>query len=323
MRELSLFTGAGGGLLGTHCLLGWRSAGYVEINDYCQRVIQQRIGDGLLDDAPIFGDIRAFIDQGYAERYRGMVDVVSAGFPCQPFSVAGRRRGERDKRNMWPQTIECVRVVRPQFVFLENVPGLQANQKTKVSIQWIVDTLFGRVRMRIEEVFGLPSYFGRILRDLAESGYDARWLCLSAAELGAPHFRRRLWIVAYTSEFRCQGIEGKPQGLGFVSNADSLCFKTGNDTARREEGANANWSSKRAGLGDSTSERLSQWKGESENQREEQPAFIRTNWWESEPGLGRVAHGVADRVDRLTAIGNGQVPIVAATAWLLLAEELI
>jgi DNA (cytosine-5)-methyltransferase 1 len=79
--ELSLFSGAGGGLLGTK-LLGWRCAGYVENDDYCQRVLAGRIEGGIFDRAPIFRDIRAFLGQGFAERYRGLVDVLTAGFPC-------------------------------------------------------------------------------------------------------------------------------------------------------------------------------------------------------------------------------------------------
>lgn len=166
MRELSLFSGAGGGLLGTH-LLGWKPIGYVEFNDYCQRVIRQRIIDGFLPNAPIFGDIRAFISDGYAAGYQGLVDVISGGFPCQPFSAAGKRLGADDPRNMWPATIECVRIIRPRYVFLENVAGLVTS-----------------------------GYLGTILGDLAESGFDCRWKILSAAELGAPHKRDRLWIVA-------------------------------------------------------------------------------------------------------------------------------
>lgn len=80
LKELSLFSGAGGGLLAGR-LLGWRTIGYVEFNDYCQRVIQQRIADGFLDDAPIFGDVREFKKGGYAEAYAGYVDVISGGFP--------------------------------------------------------------------------------------------------------------------------------------------------------------------------------------------------------------------------------------------------
>jgi len=183
MRELSLFSGAGGGLLGTK-LLGWETVGYVEWEEYCQKIIAQRIKDGIFDNAPIHGDIRAFIDEGYAEAYQGMVDVVTAGFPCQPFSVAGKQRGIDDERNKWPETLECIRIVRPRFVFLENVPGLLA---------------------------GSHGYFGHILRELAESGYNARWRVLSAAEVGAPHKRDRLWILAYS---RCEyGHEGDSTGM--------------------------------------------------------------------------------------------------------------
>ena len=168
MNELSLFTGIGGGVLGTK-LLGWRTVGYVEINEYCQKIISQRIKDGIFDDAPIFGDIREFIDQGYAAAYQGLVDVITAGFPCQPFSLAGSKRGQHDDRNLWPETIEVVRQVEPRYVFLENVPGLLSFE-----------------------------YFGTILGDLSESGYDARWKTISAAEVGAPHRRDRVWIVAHS-----------------------------------------------------------------------------------------------------------------------------
>jgi DNA (cytosine-5)-methyltransferase 1 len=172
MRELSLFSGAGGGLLGTH-LLGWRPVGYVEIDDYCQRVIAARIRDGILPAAPIFGDVKAFNCDGYAAAYSGLVDVVTGGFPCQPFSLAGKRQGAADERNGWPATIECLRVVRPEWALLENVPGLLTS-----------------------------GYFGTILGDLAESGFDCRWRILSAAEVGAPHRRDRLWIVAHNDDNR-------------------------------------------------------------------------------------------------------------------------
>ena len=172
MRELSLFSGAGGGLLGT-MLLGWRPIGYVEWDDYCQRVLRARIDDGYLPAAQIFGDIRAFVSDGYAASYTGLVDVVTGGFPCQPFSTAGKRAGADDPRNMWPATLDVIRVVRPRYCFLENVPGLLSS-----------------------------GYFGTILGDLAESGYDVRWRVLSAAEVGAPHQRDRLFIVANTASVR-------------------------------------------------------------------------------------------------------------------------
>jgi len=166
MNELSLFSGAGGGLLGTK-LLGWNPIGYVEWDDYCQRVIAARIKDGLLPNAPIFGDIKTFISEGYAASYQGLVDVVTGGFPCQPFSVAGKQKGADDERNMWPATATVVGIVKPRFVLLENVPGVR-------------------------------TYLPVVVRDLRRLGYEvSRPLVLGADDVGAPHGRKRAWIVAY------------------------------------------------------------------------------------------------------------------------------
>jgi len=175
MRELSLFSGAGGGLLGTHCLLGWQTVGYVEINDYCQRVIAQRIKDGYLDEAPIFGDIKTFISEGYARAYKDLVDVISAGVPCQPASYAGQRRGADDERWLWPETVRCIDIIRPQGFLLENPPGI----------------------LSVFDPDGRPE-IGRILRDLAEIGFHPRWDGIPASALGAPHERDRIWFVADT-----------------------------------------------------------------------------------------------------------------------------
>jgi len=183
MRELSLFTGAGGGLLGSK-LLGWETIGYVEINEYCQQVIAQRIKDGHLPAAPIFTDVREFVESGSAREYRGFADVVTGGVPCQPFSVAGKRAGSGDERNLWPATLDAIRAVRPRYAFLENVPGLLSAQELGVG-DGSVDS--GR-------------YFGTILRELADCGYDARWRVLSAADVGANHLRKRLWVVATDTE---------------------------------------------------------------------------------------------------------------------------
>lgn len=207
MNELSLFTGAGGGLLATHTL-GWMPVGYVEYDDYCQRVLAQRIRDGILEDAPIYSDIRAFIREGYAAAHKGMVDVISAGFPCQPFSVAGKGEAENDPRNMWPPTIECIRIIRPLYAELENVPGLlSAGQALAlVALEKIRQFgLFGagdnkpgvgRFLRFVLKVVG-PRYLGRVLGDLAEAGYDARWCVLGADDAGANHRRKRLWIWAW------------------------------------------------------------------------------------------------------------------------------
>ena len=305
MRELSLFSGAGGGLLGTK-LLGWKHCGYVEFNDYCQRVIRQRILDGILENAPIFGDIRTFINEGYAASYQGMVDVVTAGFPCQPFSVAGKQQGETDSRNMWPETLAVIRAVRPRYALLENVPGLLAHE-----------------------------YARRIFGDLAESGFDARWRLLSAAEMGAPHKRDRVWIYCYANKY------GKSNGTEYAEaselqeNVADTCGrasiaannKSHRCGSRRPRGSVAGMPGKpepeqTVQITDTDDTGLAQWKGEnSSGTRPDSGANLkRGQWWTTEPDVGRVAHGVADRVDKLKALGNGQVPAVVAAAWSLLNE---
>ncbi len=174
MKELSLFTGAGGGLLASR-LLGWRTVGYVENEKYCQKIIKARIRDGLLDTAPIFGDVEKFITKEYAKSYKGMVDIITAGPPCQPFSCAGKGKGEADNRNKIPAVLQIVKIVKPEWIFLENSPTLPTQ-------------------------FGL--YFGKILKNFSDAGYNVAWKVLSAAECGAPHLRKRLWLVSHATQYR-------------------------------------------------------------------------------------------------------------------------
>jgi DNA (cytosine-5)-methyltransferase 1 len=300
MNELSLFTGVGGGLLGT-MMLGWQCVGAVEFADYPVKVLEARQNDGHLEKFPIWHmDIREF-NERIAPMYRGVVDVVSAGFPCQPFSVAGQQRGADDPRNMWPATIECIRLVRPRFCFLENVSGLVNS-----------------------------GYFGTILGDLAESGYDARWRILSAAELGAPHKRDRLWIVAWDSKSDAGNqIESFSQRENsFAGGVCSAMADTeGARNSRPEDGQSPGERQPESGdvsipadIADANRPRCPQQRFAITNETEYEATEC-GSWWETEPNVGRVANGVAARVDRLKAIGNGQVPAVVATAWLLLTAE--
>ena len=211
LKELSLFTGAGGGILGTH-LLGWTPIGYVEFNDYCQRVLAARIADGYIPDAPIFGDIRAF-NSKIAGSYRGLVDIITAGFPCQPFSCAGKQLEADDPRNMWPATRDSIGIVRPRYCFLENVPGLLAHE-----------------------------YYGTILGQLAESGFDARWCVLGARHIGACHRRDRLWVGAYRSDLGSNwpgpARKWQPQFQDVVSREQHRAAVT---NARGDDDAMASW----------------------------------------------------------------------------------
>ncbi|RJQ29189.1 DNA cytosine methyltransferase [Candidatus Parcubacteria bacterium] len=253
---LSLFTGAGGGDLACQHLLGWRCLGYVEIDEYCQKVIAQRIKDGFLNEAPIFTDIRTFISDGYAASYQGMVDVVTGGFPCQDISSAGSMRGINGKRSsLWRSMAEVVRQARPKFALVENSPML---------------TIRG---------------LGDVLRELAEMRRNARWKVFSACEFGAPHTRERLFAV---SNAECDRRRAGSSLMGWAWG--NLQNEKRNASAPRQDG------------------------------KQFRREVARCNWWNSEPDVGRVANGLAYGVDRLRAIGNGQVPIMAATAWEILSQ---
>jgi DNA (cytosine-5)-methyltransferase 1 len=255
MNELCLFAGAGGGLLATQHLLGFRTVCYVEIDDYCQRVLQARIRDGLLDDAPIWDDVRTFDGRPW----RGCVDIITAGFPCQPFSTVGQQWGEQDARNLWPETIRVIREVGPRFCLLENVPNLLAHE-----------------------------YYGTILGDLAEGGLAGPWDVLSAAQCDGPHRGDRLWIVATSPGERCEASEDEARKF-----TEGLC----------SQGTPENWGGVRASLCESP-------RGSRRRIR-----------LVPDGGILRMGNGVAPTLDRLRALGNGQVPIVAATAWKLLSER--
>jgi site-specific DNA-cytosine methylase len=163
-----LFSGIGGFSLAAHWM-GWRTAWFSEIDPYASRVLAHH-----WPDVPNLGDIRA-IDWTTVEP----VDVLTGGFPCQPHSLAGKRQGSNDERDLFDEIIRCAGVLRPRVIVLENVPGLFTSDA-------------GR-------------FFGRVLGTVAALGYDAEWRVLSAADVGAPHRRERVWIVAHAQQQRLQG----------------------------------------------------------------------------------------------------------------------
>jgi DNA (cytosine-5)-methyltransferase 1 len=168
VNELALFAGAGGGILGGK-LLGWRTVCAVEWDAYARDVLVARQNDGCLEPFPIWDDVQTF--DGHP--WRGRVDVVSGGFPCQDISAAGKGAGITGARSgMWSQMARIIGEVRPRFVFVENSPVLTSR--------------------------GL----GTVLGDLASMGYDARWGMLGASHVGAAHKRERIWIVADSMQNR-------------------------------------------------------------------------------------------------------------------------
>ena len=267
MDELALFAGVGGGILGS-LLSGHRVVCAVEIEPYCREVLLRRQEDKTLPPFPIWDDIRTFDGKAWC----GKVDIISAGFPCQPFSVAGRQKGKDDERNMWPDTIRIIREVQPKCCLLENVPGLLN---------------FAYIR----QVFG----------DLAESGFNCEWDCISAASQGAPHIRDRLWIVANAKIDR------------YGNRRESKNFSETNE--RQDKQMQSIVGSPNSDVSDTISEGLRNGIKETMGKPEKNPSTKQQSRWPVEPDVGRVANGVAFRVDRLKAIGNGQVPAVVRAAW--------
>jgi DNA (cytosine-5)-methyltransferase 1 len=276
MNELALFAGAGGGILGGH-LLGWRTVCAVEWEPYPASVLCARQNDGLLPPFPIWDDVQTFD----GKPWKGIVDVVSGGFPCQDISIAGKGDGlEGQRSGMWREMGRIISEVRPRCVFVENSPMLTSR--------------------------GLD----RVLGDLSEMGFDAKWGVMGADSVGANHKRDRIWIVAHAKRL---GWKERAKERGeFKKQETSNQFNNCGSDQRKNQ------------MAITQSKRLERWNiGRLDEQTK--PRFREGSWsvetnWFFEPDVGRVANGVAARVDRLKAIGNGQVPLCAATAWRILNE---
>lgn len=309
MRELALFAGAGGGILGG-LLLGWRTVCAVEIDPYARSVLLARQNDGTLAPFPVWDDIRTF--DGAA--WRGAVDVVSGGFPCQDISAAGKGAGlDGEKSGLWMEMARIIHEVRPGFVFVENSPVLTSR--------------------------GL----GTVLGDLAAMGFDARWGVLGASDAGACHERKRIWIVAnaikaewWPGREACEvrGAHGVPQGQEGTGVFTGRIAAVANTHTRQRDAANeavcAGWNAIDAcgcETADADGVRQLQPQGSEQDERRRASDNL-AGWrereheqWATEPGVVRMVHGVAHRVDRITALGNGQVPQQAALAWELLSSN--
>ena len=162
LRELALFVGAGGGVLGGH-LLGWECVCAVEIEDYPRRVLLARQRDRILPQFPVWDDICTFDGRPW----RGRVDIVTGGFPCQDISAAGKGKGIGGERSgLWKEMARVIGEIRPRYALVENSPLLVSR--------------------------GLDL----VLADLATMGYDAAWGVVGARDAGAPHRRDRIWVLA-------------------------------------------------------------------------------------------------------------------------------
>lgn len=264
MNGLAVCAGIGGLELGVRLVLGerFRTVCYIERDPAAVRVLRARIADGCLDDAPIYDDLCSFDGRPW----RGLVDLVCAGLPCQPYSEAGEQLGNDDARALWPELVRVARECEPGGVFLENVPPFL----------WYAAPLWRELR-------GLGFEFARPLR-------------ASAALVGAPHLRRRLWILATHPDRFPERLHAGRSATGSAQGAAP--------SART-----------RAAVPHADRSGLALGQGERGDARAERAAAQRIHWWSAEPGMDRVADGVPDQMDRVRLLGNGVVPAVAAFAF--------
>jgi DNA (cytosine-5)-methyltransferase 1 len=297
MNELALFAGAGGGILGG-TLLGWRTVCAVEIEDYPRRVLLQRQSDKVLPRFPIWDDVSTFD----GKPWRGKVDVISGGFPCQDISVAGLGAGITGLRSgLWKSFARIIGEVQPHYVFIENSPNLR-NKGLEV-----------------------------VLEDLWKLGYDARWGVVGAHHAGAPHKRNRIWIMAYAVSDSQGSTHGRNSGISFagwyepsLSERDSFRGNLGDSSSKLNEEVRYSTSK---GFQDGAGEQVGQLGSVAQSQRPDsevadsnserfeelnsatEPNYARQytggdvapgrgGWWATELGLGRVAHGVASEMDK-------------------------
>ena len=312
-----------------------RVIAYVEIEAFAIANLVSKMESGQLDAAPIYTDLKTFP----SELFRDAVDIITGGYPCQPFSAAGKRLGEKDPRHLWPYIREHIYTIQPARVFLENVEG--------------------HISM------GLSS----VISDLEEDCYGATWGIFSAREVGAPHQRKRVYIMAdskgqlgkWSKSERVGARQPEKEAgdrgsvvadssggdVGYSQHDGSLATtergsteEASTDNKERQESSceSEGASQSRSGgdlqageLADTESQRVQGLRASGE---QEPGAYGKTELpvcqgqrpqqanWEPEPRVGRVVDGCADRVDRIRLLGNGVVPQTAAKAWQVLSSRL-
>ena len=300
MKHLALFNGIGGFQLAAHWM-GWENVAHVEIDDWCNRVVKQHFPNSICHT-----DIKNFDGTEYANR----IDILTGGFPCQPFSVAGQRKGKEDARHLWPEMFRVIKEIRPPWIVGENVTGI--------------------IGLALEQV----------LSDLESAGYNTETFIIPACAVGALHKRDRLWIVAHTDRKRWEDEQKENRGL--------LCDRKRNGKTTKQKGNEQQRGAIEHGAVLSNSESFGReqsrhsrqrWTGLENSSSDNGRTLPNTNgtgceelntatiaegkrfdtgnviegrdYWQVEPGVGRVANGIPNRVDRLKGLGNAIVPQVA------------
>ncbi len=266
MKHGSLFNGIGGFQLAASWL-GWENVFHSEVDKFCNAIIAKRFPQSIS-----YGDIKT-IDFTI---HRNTIDILTGGFPCQPFSIAGKREGQKDERYLWPEMFRAIREIRPSWIVAENVYG-------------IINQSGGMV-------------FEQVCIDLENEGYEVWPFVIPACGVGAWHRRNRIWIIAYSNNISIERKSGKNEGKSQVEKLQKWnkiqFFNKPVDLL--------------PAVANSNGQRFQEQCGEStiyEGKRWQEPK--RSDWWETEPGLDRLVNGFPGRVDRLKALGNAIVPQVA------------
>lgn len=296
LRMLDLFSGIGGfSYAGEKLVGGYETVAFCEYDKHAQKVLRKH-----WPDTEIIDDVRELAND--ADRFRGLVDIVVGGYPCQPFSLAGVRRGDKDDRHLWPEMLRIIQAVRPTWVIGENVAG---------HISMGLDT---------------------VLSDLETAGYQARCFVIPAVAADAPHRRDRCWIVAHADSHgepvgtvneqrMARAVVGNTEHDGSSASGDISKLQREFDRQAEKTQQSAG-SSSRAGEGVATSAKPKlvadavsvrcEWQSRGKSGMELTNRNIQPRWWEPEPAVGRVVNGLPGRVHRVKQLGNSIVPQVAA-----------
>lgn len=278
MRHGSLFSGIGGFDLAAQWM-GWENVFQVEIDPFCQKVLAKNF-----PTVERYGDIKQFD----GSLYRGAVDIISGGFPCQPYSLAGKRKGKNDARHLWPEMLRVIREVKPSFVVGENVSGL---------LNWSRGLVF-------EEVHA----------DLEAEGYEAQAVLLPAAGVGAWHRRERVWFIAYSNNLlhkgeldtgrnqpETNGSKGSNRGKGQTPFRERFRTEPTTSGSSAADSNSAGFQERQINAG---VESIA-------IEGNERQIFTLRDEWIAEPAICGKDHGIPNRVDRIKGLGNAIVPQVA------------
>jgi len=298
LNGLALCAGYGGIELGIERIFDeYTTVCYVEGEAFAAQHLVKKMEEGALDDAPIWSNVKTF----KGEPWRGKVDIITGGFPCQPYSSAGKQMAEKDPRDLWPDFVRIIGEVRPGFIFFENVPGI---------VKWRLDA---------------------IILELNQLGYSASWCIVAASHVGALHRRKRWFLFGVRTMAH---PDNERMGSCCRRSSEEPSFKgekrdNHNGRSKRIEQLQLNEPSNiQTNVSDTDGERRYKvkhniWRGKSDVEG----CFDKwggrfESLWEIEPSMGRLVDGSSDWVDKLRILGNGVVPQQAAYALQILGERL-